>query len=361
MIFTKNTTMLFLSFFPVICLSAPVNKSPAQITSSINQKISVGAGYSNISEDIIYLGNAILPLRLALNCDGKTGKLPRNQIICTRGLWVDIEATISFNTQTTFDIGTVHFVSQSIKSPLRARCTANTDYKIQQAYYLECVWPSDMKVDVELQPLNRTTIEKQSLTFIAQPTSDYNTEQFKGDIVYQTDFALDTNGYDNSKENTTNINNIGYDLKVISSNFGTPIKNYHTARIISYGSAISTVAIYPDKLDASFSDRTIVQLLNSQLNETGNNTSLGFIYLFYNNISCRTDSSNSVCNQIAKDSTVSVYCDDRNMEIKAIKCSDNSSSCGTDLLYSNIAELQGSWGRVNIDTMCAVTVLLPYE
>lgn len=361
MLLTKNTAKLFLLFFPITCLSAPVNKSPAQITSSIDQKISVGPGFATISEDVIYMGNAVLPARLALNCDGKTGKLPGSQAICARGLWIDVEATINFSTETTFNIGTVYFISQPIKSLLRARCTTHTDYKAQQAFYLECVWPSDMNVDLELQPLNRTIIEKQSLTFNAKPTSDYNAEQFKGDIVYQTAFALDTNGYDNSKENNTTISNVGYDLKVISSNFGTPIKNYHTARIISYGSAISTVAIYPDKLDASFSDRTIVQSLNSQLNETGNNISLGFIYLFYNNISCRTDSSNSVCNQIAKDSTVSVHCDDRNMEIKAIKCSDNSSSCGTDLLYSNIAELQGSWGRVNIDTMCAVTVLLPYE
>lgn len=72
---------------------------------------------------------------------------------------------------------------------------------------------------------------------------------------------------------------------------------------------------------------------------------------------CDVYESDSICAQIIDNATVSIACDDKNMQIEAIPCDQNNTECAR----SQMVELRGTRGRVNIDTDCAVTVLLPYE
>lgn len=350
---------------PVISFAYPVNKAPTQITSSLDQKIDAGISATKLSNDIMYTGAAVLPDTLALYCDTNTGILPDSQATCTRGLWVDIESTLTFSNQMSIKIGSIYFSPKYQKETRRARCTTNSDYKTgsSKPYYMECSWSSDININLVLESQESLAIiEQQSLTFNAKPTDAYHTEQFTGNITYQSkQFQPESNGYDNSTGNNVIINGLSYELKILSSNFNTPTASYQTERITSYGNAISTVSVYPEKLDASFSDKSVLKSLSKQYTDIGQDIALGYIYLFYNDAGCRADSNNSICYQIAKDSSISMHCDDKNIQVDVHKCNGGASACGSDSMYSTIAELRGTWGRVNIDTTCAITVLLPYE
>ncbi|EOX8513905.1 hypothetical protein [Salmonella enterica] len=124
------------------------------------------------------------------------------------------------------------------------------------------------------------------------------------------------------------------------------------------GSASGTVTrkINPNFLTASFSKYSEELGVEKKFNGIANDISLGEIYLLDNNSKCPPG---PMCDYSLTHSSSSITCNDSSVELAIIPSCYAGSS--TQCVDGKIGTIYGTWGRVNVDTNCSISVVIPYE
>lgn len=79
-------------------------------------------------------------------------------------------------------------------------------------------------------------------------------------------------------------------------------------------------SIDPENLAASFDKYSEVTSINKEFSGPKTNELIANIFLRHGNMPCDVYESDSICAQIIDNATVSIACDDKNMQIEAIPC-----------------------------------------
>ncbi|EBX1353931.1 hypothetical protein DQ806_12725 [Salmonella enterica subsp. enterica serovar Okatie] len=294
---------------------------------------------------------SLLPESIEMLCTG--GKLRGSQVTCGPGLWVDIESTMTMDSSMSMFIDSAVFTLPNMTETRRARCTSHDNST------LDCAWTSNIDAQLNISPYDGSQIIKQDLKLHIEPSSyDYAQSQYiDGEITYNT--QKHQVSYDPYSETAYgNTNSIKAKISIIDSNFGTSITTTMDNRMLFYSDSVQIIAsIDPENLTASFYEYSEITSINKQFSGPKTNELITNIFLRHGGMPCYVYKSDSICAQIIDNATVSIACKDKNMQIEAIPCDQNNTECAR----SQMVELRGTWGRVNIDTDCAVTVLLPYE
>lgn len=290
------------------------------------------------------------------------GKFKVSQGDCVAGQWVDIEAVVSADSSTTMYLtATGHLKSMPFEEKRRARCTA------KNSSTMDCIWENNFDINLTFSPSTGiSSIERQSLSLHIEPTANVQASlqqiNLSGDLIYQSSaYPVYNQGYTPDDQASISFH-VKYNI--IQSSFGTqtgPATGTLPGSLSMHGGIPTTVSLYPEQLDASFSktEKTITSA-SKQFTGPGNNERLAEIYLDYGTQHCQPQSPGSICGQLLANASVSTSCGDSNITITTNMCSTGNSQCDGDDEWK-IAEIYGTWGRVNIDTMCAITILLPYE
>ncbi len=347
-------TILLASTFDAISDTTPVKASAINIALS---------GVPNIDYELngdLRSNGGIMPKNLYMVCSG--GKFQTSKEDCVAGQWADIEVVISANSYTAMYLTNIGNLNSSIfQEKRRARCTA------KNSNTMDCIWESNFDINLAFSPsLSISSIESQSLNLHVEPTDNASASlqqiNISGDLIYQAaDYAVRNQGY------TTDVPaSVSFYVKynILQSSFGTqtgPATGARPGSLSLMGNMPTTVSLYPEQLDASFSktERAITST-SKKFTGPGNNELLAEIYLNYGLLHCQAQSTDSICGQLLASANVSVACSDHNVTIATNMCNTGNGRCNGDETWK-IAELYGTWGRVNIDTNCAITVLLPYE
>ncbi|EAS1757226.1 hypothetical protein BH012_03850 [Salmonella enterica] len=354
------TNIFMLAIFLASAFNAISANGPALVKASAINITLPGHGVIDyvLNGDLISNGG-IMPKSLSMRCAGK--KFNVGQGDCIAGQWVDIEVTISadYTALHLSDMGNLGI--SPFEEKRRARCTA------KNSSIMDCIWEGNIDKNLTFLPSQSVpSIERQSFSLHVEPTDNGSSDplliNISGDLIYQpSNYAVYRLGY------TLDVPaSIGFDVKynILQSSFGTqtgPVTGGLPGDLWLGGDMPTTVSLYPEWLYASFSKTEhSITSVSKQFTGPGNNELLAEIYLDYGSGHCMQKSTGSICGQLLDNANVSVSCGDRNITITTNICNTGDGQCSGDETWK-IAEIYGTWGRVNIDTMCAITVLLPYE
>ena len=122
-----------------------------------------------------------------------------------------------------------------------------------------------------------------------------------------------------------------------------------------------TNKLTPESLEASFDPDSKNLFLEVNKTGVGSQTELGKIYLRSDGEKCAVTypgnyKSPGICAYSLTSTTVAVACPDPNLSVEYKQ--SNLADMEKDAL---LGTLVGTWGHVNIDTTCAITVTIPYE
>ncbi|EBQ2136469.1 hypothetical protein A7K77_03370 [Salmonella enterica] len=146
--------------------------------------------------------------------------------------------------------------------------------------------------------------------------------------------------------------NIGNNINSsISINGPTATSLYGTATYYTGTATASTMdsKLIPTALDASFDEDIIIHNIEKKYIGSADKLNITSIYTFSDGNLCSGDD----CMYTNENAKVNVQCPDKKATLEFKPASYVSGS--------HIGNLVGSWGNVNIDTTCAITVLIPYE
>ncbi|EEC0302898.1 hypothetical protein KV686_000651 [Salmonella enterica] len=347
-------TILLISTFDAVSDSSPVKASAINIALQ---------GTPNTDYELngdLRSNGGIMPKTLYMVCSG--GKFKVSQADCVAGQWVDIEVVISADSHTFMNLTNMGNLSSSaFQEKRRARCTA------KNSNTMDCIWESNFDINLFFSPsTNISSIERQSLTLHIEPTDNASPSlqqiNISGDLIYQpSDYAVYNQGY---TPDVLAYVNFYAKYNIVQSSFGTqtgPATGALPGRLNLNGNVATTVSLYPEQLDASFSKTEFsITSASKEFTGSGNNELLAEIYLNYGLQHCQSQTADSICGQILANANVSTSCGDHNITITTNMCNTGNGQCDGDKTWK-IAEIFGTWGRVNVDTICAITVLLPYE
>ncbi|EBS6870258.1 hypothetical protein CBZ93_08620 [Salmonella enterica] len=268
--------------------------------------------------------------------------------------------------------GTVLYISGQAAFSIRETTTLTATGTCTYANYLsnfKCKWNySDAPVSVS--SLTSLRILRQNIYLTVHPSSsDYI---IQGTIETTNITQLTDPSYINhyfggvSAYHLLNFRGGDYTIKVIdgccgiASGSGTSTTAGVTS-IETMSNVLITNKLTPESLTASFNPDNNVLFLNVNKSGIGDNTELGRIYLRSDGVKCSVVDTSyyknaGVCAYSLQNTTVTATCPDTNLAIHYVKSTENEQQ--NDALMGIIT---GSWGRVNIDTTCAITVTIPYE
>ncbi|ECG8590971.1 hypothetical protein FNI11_14685 [Salmonella enterica subsp. salamae] len=249
---------------------------------------------------------------------------------------------------------TYTFTGNTAKVTAHGNCTMN-----QTETGAICVWDKSLSL-----PLTLTThqsgviINQQNVIVTVEPgggNSDTNQySSLSGNIIFN-ESVVNFTGYE---PETTGIENLRFKwtVKVVEDTEGD-IGTWNGSLTLN-GSPASTIKrnLLPEDLNASFSAHSINQ--NAEIVMTGaqNDTELIPIYLYHGTTTC---DDTPLCAYSINNASTTISCHDQNAQLTFNRTCNASAT--TQCQDGKIGNVKGTWGRVNIDTMCAVTVLLPYE
>ncbi|EBX1353930.1 hypothetical protein DQ806_12720 [Salmonella enterica subsp. enterica serovar Okatie] len=273
-----------------------------------------------------------------------------------------LESTLEFDPSTSFinttavDNGiTYTFTGEAVKATAHANCTAN-----QASNSAICVWDKSFSLPLTLlTKQNGITINQQNITISVIPGGGNNdTNQYSslsGHIILDES----ANSYTGYEPETSGIENLKLKWTVtVTEDADGDVGTTWNGSLVLNGSPASTLHRYlrPDILDASFSENAIAHSTEVAMTGAKNNVELASVYLYHGNTPC---DDTSLCNYSLNKTSVALVCHDLNAQL-AFSSTCNASDT-THCLNGKVGTINGTWGRVNIDTTCAVTVLIPYE
>lgn len=281
---------------------------------------------------------------------------------CIPGTLPDgLESTLEFDPSTSFinttavDNGiTYSFTGESVKATAHASCTAN-----QATNSAICVWDKSFSLPLTLlTKQNGITINQQNLTVSVIPgggNSDTNQySSLSGHIIIDESVS----SYTNYEPETSGIENLKLKWTVTVTEDTEGDVGIWNGSLVLNGSPASTLHRYllPEILDASFSENTIAHSTEVAMTGAKNNVELASVYLYHGNTPC---DDTSLCNYSLNKTSVSLVCHDLNAQLNFSNTCNASGT--THCLNGKVGTIKGTWERVNIDTTCAITVLIPYE
>lgn len=281
---------------------------------------------------------------------------------CIPGTLPDgLESTLEFDPSTSFinttavDNGiTYSFTGEAVKATAHASCTAN-----QATNSAICVWDKSFSLPLTLlTKQNGITINQQNLTVSVIPgggNSDTNQySSLSGHIIIDESVS----SYTNYEPETSGIENLKLKWTVTVTEDTEGDVGIWNGSLVLNGSPASTLHRYllPEILDASFSENTIAHSTEVAMTGAKNNVELASVYLYHGNTPC---DDTSLCNYSLNKTSVSLVCHDLNAQLNFSNTCNASGT--THCLNGKVGTIKGTWERVNIDTTCAITVLIPYE
>ncbi|EEG3118718.1 hypothetical protein GZD19_001497 [Salmonella enterica subsp. enterica] len=272
-----------------------------------------------------------------------------------------LESTLEFDPSTSFinttavDNGiTYSFTGEAVKATAHASCTAN-----QATNNAICVWDKSFSLPLTLlTKQNGITINQQNLTVSVIPgggNSDTNQySSLSGHIIIDESVS----SYTNYEPETSGIENLKLKWTVTVTEDTEGDVGIWNGSLVLNGSPASTLHRYllPEILDASFSENTIAHSTEVAMTGAKNNVELASVYLYHGNTPC---DDTSLCNYSLNKTSVSLVCHDLNAQLNFSNTCNASGT--THCLNGKVGTIKGTWERVNIDTTCAITVLIPYE
>ncbi|EAA2102526.1 hypothetical protein EW399_11100 [Salmonella enterica subsp. enterica serovar Leoben] len=272
-----------------------------------------------------------------------------------------LESTLEFDPSTSFinttavDNGiTYSFTGEAVKATAHASCTAN-----QATNSAICVWDKSFSLPLTLlTKQNGITINQQNLTVSVIPgggNSDTNQySSLSGHIIIDESVS----SYTNYEPETSGIENLKLKWTVTVTEDTEGDVGIWNGSLVLNGSPASTLHRYllPEILDASFSENTIAHSTEVAMTGAKNNVELASVYLYHGNTPC---DDTSLCNYSLNKTSVSLVCHDLNAQLNFSNTCNASGT--THCLNGKVGTIKGTWERVNIDTTCAITVLIPYE
>ncbi|MGC0591181.1 hypothetical protein, partial [Salmonella enterica] len=235
-----------------------------------------------------------------------------------------------------------------------ASCTAN-----QATNSAICVWDKSFSLPLTLlTKQNGITINQQNLTVSVIPgggNSDTNQySSLSGHIIIDESVS----SYTNYEPETSGIENLKLKWTVTVTEDTEGDVGIWNGSLVLNGSPASTLHRYllPEILDASFSENTIAHSTEVAMTGAKNNVELASVYLYHGNTPC---DDTSLCNYSLNKTSVSLVCHDLNAQLNFSNTCNASGT--THCLNGKVGTIKGTWERVNIDTTCAITVLIPYE
>lgn len=272
-----------------------------------------------------------------------------------------LESTLEFDPSTSFinttavDNGiTYSFTGEAVKATAHASCTAN-----QATNSAICVWDKSFSLPLTLlTKQNGITINQQNLTVSVIPgggNSDTNQySSLSGHIIIDESVS----SYTNYEPETSGIENLKLKWTVTVTEDTEGDVGIWNGSLVLNGSPASTLHRYllPEILDASFSENTIAHSTEVAMTGAKNNVELASVYLYHGNTPC---DDTSLCNYSLNKTSVSLVCHDLNAQLNFSNTCNASGT--THCLNGKVGTIKGTRERVNIDTTCAITVLIPYE
>ncbi|EHH3297579.1 hypothetical protein J7Z05_003600 [Salmonella enterica] len=274
----------------------------------------------------------------------------------------ELESTLEFDSSTSFinttavDNGITYiFTGETVKATAHANCTAN-----QATNSAICVWDKSFSLPLTLlTKQNGITINQQNLTVSVIPGGGNNdTNQYSslsGHIILDES----ANSYTGYEPETSGIENLKLKWTVtVTEDVNGDVGTTWNGSLVLNGSPASTLHRYlpPEIVDASFSENTIVHSTEVAMTGAKNNVELAAVYLYHGNTPC---DDTSLCNYSLNKTSVALVCHDLNAQL-AFSSTCNASDT-THCLNGKVGTINGTWGKVSIDTTCAITVLIPYE
>lgn len=318
--------------------------------SQINSQFdSNGAITGNPSLDIIHT-----PLPTEINIRFSKGTIP-GSIPKKLSSTLEFDPSTSFINTTAADNGiTYTFTGGAVKTTALSTCTAN-----QAGTIATCVWDKSFSLPLVLAiQQNGITINQQNLLVSVMPgggNSDTNQySSLSGHIIFD-ESVVNYAGYE---PETTGIVNLRFKWTVkVAEDTQGDIGTWNGSLVLNNSQA-STIhhSIPPDIINASFSAHSIVQSSEIVMTGVQNNAELIPIYLYHDSTTC---DDTSLCTYSLNNASAAIVCHDQNAQLTFNRtCNASATTLCKD---GKIGTINGTWGRVNIDTICAATVTIPYE
>ncbi len=224
---------------------------------------------------------------------------------------------------------------------------------------MKCTWPGRISLPLTLvDTQSGHEITRQNVTINIDPGGGNNdTDQYAsitGEIELDetpeslSEIAVDTTALDNLRLEWTveGMGDTDGDIYMIKGS------------LTLNGASGTTIhrSLTPESLNASFSAQSIEQNKTVTLSGPKESEPLSPIYIYHDNTPC---DDSSLCAYSLNNATATIVCDDSNAHLAFNQtCNASATSLCQD---GKVGDIQGTWGRVAIDTMCAITVTIPYE
>lgn len=187
----------------------------------------------------------------------------------------------------------------------------------------------------------------------------YNASMSVGSIQLTGDITVSNITYASANPIRASLHTyIGSDINSsISIDGPTTTSVYGAATYFTGTETASTIdsKLVPTALDASFERDIITHNIEKKYIGSADKLKITSIYIFSDGNRC----DSYECLYTSENAKVNVQCPDKQAALEF----EPSPYVGDDIMGRDglIGALIGSWGNVNIDTTCAITVLIPYE
>lgn len=271
----------------------------------------------------------------------------------------ELASTLEFDPATSFinttDNGiTYTFIGDAVKATAHAVCSLSP-----AGTSATCVWDKSFSLPLTLVTRqNGITINQQNLLVSVIPGGGNNdTNQYSslsGHVIFD-ESVVNYTGYE---PETTGIVNLRFKWTVTVTEDTEGDTGTWNGSLVLNNSPASTIhrSLPPDIINASFSPDSIIQSSEIAMTGAQNNAELMPIYLFHDTTTC---DDTSLCNYSLNNTSTTIICHDKNAQLFFNRTCNASAT--TQCKNGEIGTINGTWGHINIDTICAVTVTIPYE
>ncbi|ENG0937569.1 hypothetical protein ABSH91_001170 [Salmonella enterica] len=283
------------------------------------------------------------------------------KVSCSSPPWMDVESGIRLDQETRFNLTYQPFAYLNFTQQLsggtvtvRGRCGDNAHLRSDnKAWMISCTWYGILDTKIILSPVNNTTIDSQTI----------NLKLTSGGATLMTGFTIDgairgkTSLSSTPTQQTNQISDLYFQYQTYTHTINSccNLTIFDDGYLTSYSSGISgnvDFSYTPESLSASFTENGETTTLTKNYEGEKKDFEIGQIWLHVNGKYCY-HKEGSLCEFITQNSTANITCDSDNITVSLVEEKKSSAS--------RIRNIMGTWGKVNIDTSCAITVTIPYE
>lgn len=246
-----------------------------------------------------------------------------------------------------------HSISVSQNIDVTSVSTCDSKPRIPTVSPVPCQSNNPIDVAIPLTIDKGAVITRGTIRIKDTRQSWYNASRSVGSIQINSDITASNITHGDLSQISASLNTIiGNDINSsISINGPAGASFYGTATYYTGTETALTIdsKLIPTALDASFEGDIITHNIEKKYIGSADKRKITSIYVFSDGVPCGAYD----CTYTNENAKVNVQCPDKQSILEFTPVSHVGNG--------NIGDLVGSWGNVNIDTTCAVTVTLPYE